>query len=489
MANRPRPTLKFFNTETREKIPFQPQQPPHVKLYTCGPTVYHYAHIGNFRTYVFEDLLRRTLKGFGYQVEQAMNITDVDDKTIKGAIEKGVSLETYTRPYIDAFFADLETLAIERVEHYPPATAYIDQMIQMIQTLIEKGVAYQGNDGSVYFAIKKFPRYGCLSHLKLDELQEGGSERVAQDEYEKDSACDFVLWKGYDAKRDGQIFWDSPFGPGRPGWHLECSTMAMEILGETLDIHVGGVDNIFPHHENEIAQSEACSNQRFAHLWMHSEHLLVDNKKMSKSLGNFYTLRDLLDKGYSGRQVRYLLLQTHYKTQLNFTLEGLQAAGQSIHRLDALVMRLKGKFPEQESPESIQSSLETGLEQFYAALADDLNISVALAALFEVARQINTSIDQGSFTAKDREHTLTALKEMNTILGLIDFQVGEEEVPQELTEAALKRDQARKDKNWALADELRDLIHQAGYTIDDTPNGSRVVKRKEEQNHVSKSTH
>jgi len=332
--------LKLYNTASRQKETLVPLYDWHVKLYTCGPTVYHFVHIGNFRTFIFEDLLRRVIKFFGFKLTHVMNLTDVDDKTIKGAIAKGVKLDEFTEPYKKAFFEDLEILHIEKAEFYPAATAYIQEMIGMIQVLLDKDVAYKGGDGSVYFSINKFPHYGCLSHLNLDELKTGASERVVSDEYEKDHAADFVLWKHYEAERDGKIFWESPFGPGRPGWHLECSCMAIELLGETIDIHVGGVDNMFPHHENEIAQSEAYSGKTFAKIWMHAEHLLVDGKKMSKSLGNFYTLRDLLDQGFNGQQIRYLLLQTHYKTQLNFTFQGLEAAKSSLQRLHDFIQRL-----------------------------------------------------------------------------------------------------------------------------------------------------
>jgi cysteinyl-tRNA synthetase len=354
-------------------------------MYTCGPTVYNFAHIGNFRTYVFEDLLRRAIKFFGFQLTQVMNLTDVDDKTIRGAIANNVSLDDYTQPYKEAFFEDLKALNIEPAEHYPAATDYIPDMIQMIETLLAKGVAYRGGDGSIYYAISKFPRYGCLSHLHLDELQAGASERVASDEYEKEHVADFVLWKHYDPERDGQIYWESPFGPGRPGWHLECSAMAIKILGETIDIHVGGVDNMFPHHENEIAQSEACSGKPFVKLWMHAEHLVVDHKKMSKSLGNFYTLRDLLNKGYTGTQVRYLLLQTHYKTQLNFTFQGLEAAKSALQRLNDFIQRLQ-EVDTRESGGQMEGLCHKALEEFADALADDLNISSALAVIFDFVR-------------------------------------------------------------------------------------------------------
>ena len=384
--------LKLYNTASRQKEVLTPLEPGFIRMYTCGPTVYNFAHIGNFRTYIFEDLLRRTIKFFGFQMIQVMNLTDVDDKTIKGAIAKSITLDEFTQPFKEAFFQDLKTLSIEPAEHYPAATDYIPEMIAMIQVLLDKGVAYHGNDGSVYYAIKKFPRYGCLSHLHLEDLQAGASDRVASDEYEKEHAADFVLWKNYDSERDGKIFWESPFGSGRPGWHLECSAMAMKILGDTIDIHVGGIDNMFPHHENEIAQSEACSGKTFSKLWMHAEHLVVDSKKMAKSLGNFLTLRDLTEKGFTGRQVRYLLLQNHYKTQLNFTFQGLEAAKSTLQRLDDFIQRLHtvGK----EDPTGLIDPLaQKAYNNFSAALADDLNISLALAALFDFVREVNGLCD------------------------------------------------------------------------------------------------
>lgn len=467
--------LKFFNTITRSKDIFKPIDDKRVTLYTCGPTVYNFAHIGNYRTYMFEDLLRRTLEFFGYEVEQVMNLTDVDDKTIKGATQKNVSLDEYTKPFKEAFFEDIHTLNIEPAEHYPAATDYIDQMIAMISTLLEKGYAYKGADGSVYYAIDKFKHYGCLSHLKMDELKSGASERVASDEYEKDNVADFVLWKSYDSERDGKIYWESPFGKGRPGWHLECSAMAMQILGDTIDIHCGGVDNMFPHHENEIAQSEACSEETFVKTWLHSEHLIVENKKMSKSLGNFFTLRDLLDKGYSGVQVRYMLLQTHYKTQLNFTFEGLEAVRHSLQRLQDFVYRLRG-IEGGKTLHELDVLLDKALQGFAQALADDLNISVALASLFEMVREVNGLIDQGKLGAGDAERVLNLLKRFDTVLGVIDFEAKEDSIPDELIKALDDRIAARQNKDWAKADELRDFIQEKGYVIEDSSSGSRLKK-------------
>ncbi len=464
--------MKLFNTETREKEEFLPQDPQRVTLYTCGPTVYNYAHIGNFRTYVFEDLLRRTLKFFGFKVEQVMNITDVDDKTIRGAIGQGVGLKEYVAPFAAAFFEDLKTLEVEEVEHYPCATDYIPQMIKMIEELMATGVAYKGHDGSVYFSIHKFPRYGCLSHLKLDELKTGASERVASDEYEKDNASDFVLWKAYDAERDGEIFWESPWGKGRPGWHLECSAMAMEILGKTIDLHVGGVDNIFPHHENEIAQSESCSGKRFVLHWLHSEHLIVEGKKMSKSLGNFFTLRDLLDKGFSGHEVRFMLLQAHYRTQLNFTLEGLKGARTSIERLNSFVLRLKEVEGNGEG--EMEKLTQQLLGNFSGAISDDLNISAALGVVFDYVREANTLLDHAQISRKEADEAIDVLRKINSVIGVMTFE--EAKAPAEILDMLEQRERARRSKDWALADQLRDAIIAAGFTIEDTAHGARVKR-------------
>lgn len=469
-------TLMLFNTATRKKEPLRPLHDKQVTMYTCGPTVYNYAHIGNFRTYMFEDLLRRTIKFLGMKITQAMNLTDVDDKTIKGAIAQNITLDAYTQPFKDAFFEDLKTLGIEKVEYYPAATEYIQEMIKLTQGLLDKGIAYKGGDGSIYYAISKFPRYGCLSHLNLEDLKAGASERVSSDEYDKEHIADFVLWKKYDPERDGKIYWESPFGPGRPGWHLECSAMAMSLLGQTIDIHVGGIDNMFPHHENEIAQSEAYSGKHFVNIWMHSEHLVVDNKKMSKSAGNFFTLRDLLNKGFTGGQVRYMLLQTHYKTQLNFTFAGVEAVKHSLQRLNDFIQRmLEIKAP--GGTGAADKIMDDTLKAFSEALADDLNISVALAAVFELVRVVNSLSDAGKVQAEDAQKIIQLLRRLDTVLGLLTFEKEVDGIPHELNEALHKRNQARKDKNWALADTLRDFILKSGYIIEDTPAGARLKKQ------------
>lgn len=467
--------LKLFNTEKRAKEELVPLTKGHVTMYTCGPTVYHYVHIGNLRTFVFEDLLRRTIKFFGMKITHVMNLTDVDDKTIRGAIAQKVSLDAFTKTYKDAFFEDIKTLHIEPAERYPAATEFIDEMIRLIEILLQKGIAYKGGDGSIYYAIQKFPRYGCLSHLNLDELKVGASERVAADEYDKEHLADFVLWKAYDEERDGGIYWESPFGKGRPGWHLECSAMAMKLLGETIDIHVGGIDNMFPHHENEIAQSEACSDKRFVKIWMHAEHLVVDNKKMSKSLGNFFTLRDLLQRGFTGTQVRYMLLQTHYKTQLNFTFAGLEAVKMSLQRLNDFIQRLL-EIQDKQNHGLAASHIQKVLEGFSHSLADDLNISAALASVFDLVREINTLCDANKIGFNEAQEVLEVLKKFDTVLAIFTFEKHEEAIPADLQEALEKRIEARKSKNWALADQLRDLIASRGYVIEDTPHGARLKK-------------
>lgn len=470
--------LRLYNTLTRQKEKLVPLVPGHVNIYTCGPTVYDFAHIGNYRAFIFEDLLRRTIQLFGLSVTQVMNLTDVDDKTIRGALAQGISLDTYTEKYKKAFFEDLKTLRVQPAEKYPSATEYIEEMIEMIQTLLDKEVAYKGGDGSIYYSIAKFPEYGKLSHLRLDELKTGASQRVNSDEYDKERASDFVLWKAYEPDRDGNIYWESPYGKGRPGWHLECSTMAMKLLGETLDIHVGGIDNMFPHHENEIAQSEACSGKCFAHIWMHSDHLIVDNKKMSKSLGNFYTLRDLLNKGYSGAQIRYLLLHTHYRTQLNFTFEGLDAAQSSLQRVHSFIERLKEVEelpPETAVSKPVQELVEKTKIVFQEALGDDLNISAALAALFDLVHEGNSLCEQKQLGSRGAKEIESCLKWIDQVLDLLFIQ-DEEEIPQELQLMLEQRQKARADRDWKLSDQLRDQITERGYMIEDTKTSVRLKK-------------
>lgn len=464
--------LKLYNTETRTLEEIRPRHHK-VKMYTCGPTIYDFAHIGNFRTYVVEDLLRRAIRYFGFEIEQAMNITDIDDKTIRGALGKKIPLKQFTEPFKIAFFEDLEKLSIQKVEYYPEATAYIPEMIRMIETLLEKGFAYKSPNGSVYFSIDQFKKYGRLSHLILSELKVNASGENDADEYDKDHISDFVLWKAVDPERDGEIFWESPFGRGRPGWHIECSAMATKLLGDTIDIHCGGVDNMFPHHENEIAQSECCTGHQFVRHWVHVEHLLVDHKKMSKSLGNFYTLRDLMKKGYTGKEVRYLLLSTHYRSQLNFTFASLDAARNSLQRLEDLIFRLRTIREDRPTVEI----LEKADIQFNEALADDLNISAALAALFDLVRELNILCDRDLLGHHDAKKILALFSKWDQVLAVLPLEEKSEEVPPDLLKFLEKREKARSERDWKMSDEMRDLIYSRGFLIEDTPQGARLKKR------------
>src|SRR3989338_3545310 len=385
--------LKFHSTLTRKKEVFRTVKEGKVQMYTCGPTVYNFAHIGNFRAYVFEDLLRRYLKYKGYEVRQVMNLTDVDDKTIRDSQKEGISLKEFTERYGKAFFEDIKTVNIEPAEVYPKATEHINEMIQLIQVLLDKGIAYKSSDGSIYYSISKFKGYGSLAHIKVKELKAGA--RVKQDEYEKEQASDFALWKAWD-ESDGDVYWNSQFGKGRPGWHIECSAMSMKHLTkafesgnfdaekfESIDIHTGGVDNIFPHHEDEIAQSEGCTGKKFVNYWLHCEHLMVDGKKMSKSLGNFYTLRDLLAKGHNPKAIRYALMSTHYRKPLNFTFEELEAANTAVKKLEELKLYLDNSDGRAKAGKTTAKAAR----DFEEAMDDNLNISAALAAVFNLATE------------------------------------------------------------------------------------------------------
>src|ERR1700733_5768202 len=378
--------IRFHDTMSGQTEPFVPMAPGEVRVYTCGPTVYDFAHIGNFRTFVFQDVLRRYLKSKGFRIIQVMNLTDVDDRIIQKSAAAGVSIREYTDKYIQAFLDDRRALNLEPPEYVARATEHIDEMVDLIQRLTEKGFTYT-SEGSTYYRIAKFPSYGKLSKIDVAGMQDGA--RVDNDRYEKDSARDFALWK---APKPGEHFWETPIGPGRPGWHIECAAMALKYLGDTLDIHSGGVDLTFPHHENEIAESEAATGKKFVNYWLHAEHLLVDHEKMSKSAGNFFTIRDLFARGYKPSTIRYLLLSVPYRRQLNFTEDGLVQARNSIERLRNFVTRLKtAQFPPGQNPENEKLSAQAE-QDFDAGLADDINTAVALAAVFDLVRDINTPI-------------------------------------------------------------------------------------------------
>ncbi len=463
-------SLRFFNTYSRQLEEFRPfaADGKTVKMYTCGPTVYSYAHIGNFRAYLFEDLLQRHLELRGFKVERVMNITDVDDKTIRGCREAGVSLNEFTEPFTRAFFEDLDALRIKRADTYPRATEerYVATMISMIETLIARGLAYQAEDKSVYFRIKNFPEYGKLAHFNLDELQSTG--RVKNDEYEKESVGDFALWKAWD-EADGAVRWDSPWGPGRPGWHIECSAMSTQLLGEQLDIHCGGVDNIFPHHEAEIAQTEGVTGKQFVRYWLHCAHLQVDAQKMSKSLGNFHTLRDVLAKGYTGREARFALMRVHYRAPLNFTWEGMDESRQALGRIDDWLARLR------ETATGAEASGATPAgTQFEEAFDDDLNISAALGFLFETIRETNRAMDAGTLDASTARGWLDWWNRIDTVLAL----TGEDtSVPPNITALVEARAQARLAKEWRKSDELRDELAALGWEVRDTKDGQKITKR------------
>ncbi len=466
--------MRIFNTLSQQLEELVPLDGNRVRMYTCGPTVYNFAHIGNFRAYIFEDILRRTLKHFGFEVMQVMNLTDVDDKTIRGARAAGLSLDAFTRRYKDAFFADLRTLGIEPAEHYPAATDHIPGMIAIITALIGKGHAYRSDDGSIYFRVSSFPSYGKLAHLDLSGLRPGA--RVAHDEYEKENLADFALWKAWD-EQDGDVAWDSPWGRGRPGWHIECSAMSTRYLGETFDLHTGGVDNIFPHHEDEIAQSEAATGEHFVNYWLHCEHLMVDGQKMAKSLGNFYTLRDLVAKGYSGREVRWLLLSAQYRTKLNFTFVGLDTARGNLRRLDELARRLREAAAAPASGEAAATALASGFEAaFRAGLEDDLNTPVALAALFDFLRDANKALDARELGGPATARLQGALAYADQVLGVLDAPTAADAVPADILAKVEARQAARRARDFARADALRKELAAAGWLLEDTPKGPRVVR-------------
>ncbi|MGH7977203.1 MAG: cysteine--tRNA ligase [Limisphaerales bacterium] len=490
--------LKLFNTLSRSIQEFTPLDSTGKKvgMYCCGPTVYDFAHIGNWRTFVFADLVRRYLEFKGYDVKHVMNITDIEDKIIKGVRENKTTLRDFTEKFETAFFDDLKTLNCKMPHETPRATGHIPEIISLIEKLIQRGIAYKAADGSVYFSIEKYRGCGCnygqLLKLNFDEMRAG--ERVKSDEYAKESVADFALWKSR-APDDGDIFWPSPFGEGRPGWHIECSAMSMKILGASFDLHLGGEDLIFPHHEDEIAQSEGATGKPFVKYWLHGAHLLVEGKKMSKSLGNYFTLRDLLAKGFTGREIRYLLLSAHYRETFNFTLEGLQGAKTALAKIDECVGKLR-----EITGDAIASPNSKLLEEFSAALDDDLNISAAWAAVFEWVREMNKRIAENSFEAKEAAITLATWKKVNSVLGLaeptnqgitfsehlsVQTVMGKPQsalvidgipIPSEIVDLLEARQTARKAKDFKKSDSIRDELKSKGWTIEDTPKGPKLKK-------------
>ena len=462
--------FKLTNTLTGEQEVFQPQDKETVRMYTCGPTVYNFVHIGNFRTFVFQDILRRQLSS-KWKLKHVMNITDIDDKIIARSIETGQDIKSYTADYTAAFFEDCDQLRIQKPEIIAPATEHIGEMIDLVNRLLAAGYAYREGD-SIYYRISRFPAYGRLSRLDKRELKVGA--RVEADEYEKEEPRDFVLWKA--AKDAREPRWPAPFGEGRPGWHLECSAMAMKYLGDTLDLHCGGIDLLFPHHENEIAQSEAATGRPFVRFWIHGEHLLVDGEKMSKSKGNFYTLRDLLNKGYDALTIRYLLVSVRYRKQLNFTLEGLKEAQAALDRIKEFLFRLRTAKLEPGSNAILAGCLANAREQFEAALDDDLNTSGALGAIFVFISEANVALEHGRLGEADRMEIQEWFKVIDARLGIVpamEHLVLDDKQAEQIEMLVRQRNEARRNRNFALSDQIRQQLFDRGVVIEDTREGTR----------------
>jgi cysteinyl-tRNA synthetase len=476
--------IQLHNTLTNRLEPLIPVHPGEVRIYTCGPTVYAFAHIGNFRTFVFQDILRRFLRSQGYRVLQVMNVTDVDDRIIHAAAAAGIGIREYTEKYIQAFLEDMDALHLEVPEEVVRATDHIDDMVALIQRLQQKGLTYQ-SDGSTYFRISKFPSYGKLSKIDVSGMQTG--TRVDVDQYEKDDVRDFALWK---APKPGEHFWEAPLGPGRPGWHIECSAMAMKYLGDTLDIHTGGVDLAFPHHENEIAQSEAATGHPFVRTWLHAEHLIIEGQKMSKSLGNFYTLRDLFAKGHKPSTIRYLLLSVPYRRQLNFTEDGLTQARSAVERLRNFALRLRtAQFSAGSNPQ-IQKRIEKSEKDFDLALADDINTAVALAAIFDLVRDLNTAMDQRAFLQQEAPRALAAMEKFDGILAVLSdddddkleklgFGHTRRRMDAQQVEALIaERSDAKRRREFNRSDQIRQQLTDSGILVEDMKDGTVRWKYK-----------
>jgi cysteinyl-tRNA synthetase len=462
--------LCVSNTLSGLKEEFIPLLPGKVGLYTCGPTVYNFIHIGNLRTFLWEDVFRRYLEHLGYDVTHVMNITDVDDKTIRDSAKEGITLGEFTARYTDYFFEDIRTLRIRPATHYPRATDFIPQMVTLIQKLMDKGFTYTSDEGSIYFRIAAFKDYGRLAKLDMEGIKPGA--RVEVDEYEKEDVRDFALWKA--EKADG-VAWDASIGRGRPGWHIECSAMSSHYLGETFDIHTGAVDNIFPHHENEIAQSECASGKPFVKYWLHAEHLIVDGEKMSKSKGNFFTLRDLLEMGYSPLPIRYLLISVPYKRKLNFTFQTLEGTYQAVDRLSNFISRLNGLVESgAEGTADILTHIKTFKDGFKAAMDDDLNTAEAIGALFTFIRDVNPLLESNSLSALNAGLALQALREADAVL---DIFPPAPKLQEEALPLIKERENLRKAKKWTEADAIRAKLAALGVILEDTPQGTRWRKK------------
>lgn len=461
--------IRLYNTLSRSKEAFEPLTPGKVGMYACGPTVYGYAHIGNLRTFLFEDLLRRHLTYRGFEVTHVMNITDVEDKIIRACRETGESLEALTGRFIQAFFEDIELLGVEVPDRCPKATEHIEEMVELVKSLRDKGHTFE-TEGSIYFKIATFPGYGRLSHFDIESLKDGASGRVDSDEYGTDDARDFALWKAY-TEDDGDVFWETDLGKGRPGWHLECSCMSMKYLGESFDIHCGAVDLVFPHHENEIAQSEAGTGKPFVKYWLHAAHLNIENRKISKSIGNTINLRELIGQGHDPLAIRYALQSTHYRQPTNFSNDTLEAAKQSVQRIRDFRLRLGGVGSSQGA--GLEEQCEDCEKAFGEALDDDLNISAGLAAVFDFIRETNRLIDEGELGAQGAKNALDLLDRLDTVCGLFAAPK-DTEVPAAILDLVQQRQEARRNKDFAASDAIRDRLGEQGWVVEDTPDGPRV---------------
>ena len=461
-------SIRFYNTINRKKVEFEPITPGTVKLYTCGPTVYDTAHIGNFRTFLFEDLLKRFLIFKGYEVYHVMNITDVDDKTIKRANTEGISINELTLRYTEEFMNDIKSLKILPANKYPRATDHIAEMIQMIQTLEEGGYAYETKDHSIYFCLDSYDSYGQLT--KIDLTKQRATERIINDEYSKDNPQDFALWKAWDDE-DGKVFWESPWGRGRPGWHIECSAMSIKYLGNHFDIHCGGVDNIFPHHENELAQSVSVTKGLFVNYWMHSEYLHIQGDKMSKTTGNFHKISDLISEGFTAEEIRFILLSAHYRSKLNFSLNQNHEAKTAIQRVTDVQQRLF----ELSGSDREESSMPDEFEEFIAALDDDLDTPKAFAIFFGWIRSMNNLLDKGDLMLSQINGGLEFIGKFDDLFSIIPET---ETVPQKLYDLIEKREKARLNQDWKTADKMRNLLHKEGWLVEDSPSGPKVKPKK-----------
>ena len=465
--------LRLFNSLGKSKEVFRPKNGNVVTVYCCGPTVYDYAHIGNLRTFLFEDILTRYLEYKGYEIKFVMNITDVDDKTISSSRKYNTTLKDYTEKFTNEFFKDLKSLNIKEASLYPRATEYIQDIENHIIKLQNEGYCYK-SEGSYYFSINKIAGYGRLSGLEINESK--NKTRLNEDEYTKDNAQDFALWKSWDSE-DGDVYWEGKLGKGRPGWHIECSVMSTKILGNEIDIHAGGVDLIFPHHENEIAQTEAVTKKQFVRYWIHAEHLIVEGKKMSKSEGNFFTLRDLLDKGYDANHIRFLLIASHYRSQLNFTFDGIKQAKENIDRIQESYSKVKSLETETGCNRVLSEITKGSIDSFEDAMDDDLDMPVALASIFRFVRDLNKYLDDNEVLEENKSEVLDYFKKINSILGVLSNETIR--LDDEVMQLIKERDEAREKKDWKKSDKIRDELSKRGYVVEDTEKGTRIKRNQE----------